>query len=64
VIRALPAQEGARLIKVGLAEAMDGEVIARNRAAPVRAESDGFLLQRLKGSQVAGPKDTIGASVR
>jgi sulfur-carrier protein len=36
-------------IKAGLSVAVDGEVIANNRAAPVKADSEVFLLQRLKG---------------
>ena len=36
-------------IKAGLSVAGDGEVIANNRAAPVKPESEVFLLQRLKG---------------
>lgn len=36
-------------IKAGLSVAVDGEVIANNRAAPVKPESEVFLLQRLKG---------------
>jgi molybdopterin synthase sulfur carrier subunit len=36
-------------IKAGLSVAVDGEVIANNRAAPVTPESEVFLLQRLKG---------------
>ena len=36
-------------IKAGLSVAVDGEVIANNRAAPVQPTSEVFLLQRLKG---------------
>ena len=36
-------------IKAGLSVAVDGEVIANNRAAPVAAQSEVYLLQRLKG---------------
>ncbi len=36
-------------IKAGLSVAVDGEVIANNRAAPVAATSEVYLLQRLKG---------------
>jgi sulfur-carrier protein len=36
-------------IKAGLSVAVDGEVIANNRAAPVKPRSEVFLLQRLKG---------------
>ena len=36
-------------IKAGLSVAVDGEVIANNRAATVKADSEVFLLQRLKG---------------
>ena len=36
-------------IRAGLSVAVDGEVIANNRAAPVKPESEVFLLQRLKG---------------
>lgn len=36
-------------IKAGLSVAVDGEVIANNRASPVKPESEVFLLQRLKG---------------
>lgn len=36
-------------IKAGLSVAVDGEVIANNRAAQVRPDSEVFLLQRLKG---------------
>jgi molybdopterin converting factor small subunit len=36
-------------IKAGLSVAVDGEVIANNRAAPVQPSSEVFLLQRLKG---------------
>ena len=36
-------------IKAGLSVAVDGEVIANNRAAPVAPGSEVFLLQRLKG---------------
>ena len=36
-------------IKAGLSVAVDGEVIANNRAAPVKADSEVFLLQRLRG---------------
>lgn len=36
-------------IKAGLSVAVDGEVIANSRAAPVKADSEVFLLQRLKG---------------
>ncbi len=36
-------------IKAGLSVAVDGEVIANNRSAPVKADSEVYLLQRLKG---------------
>jgi sulfur-carrier protein len=36
-------------IKAGLSVAVDGEVIANNRAAPVGPDSEVYLLQRLKG---------------
>lgn len=36
-------------IKAGLSVAVDGEVIANNRAAAVKPDSEVFLLQRLKG---------------
>ena len=36
-------------IKAGLSVAVDGEVIANNRAASVAAQSEVYLLQRLKG---------------
>ncbi|WP_374397845.1 MoaD/ThiS family protein [Tabrizicola sp.] len=36
-------------IKAGLSVAVDGEVIANNRAAPVAPASEVYLLQRLKG---------------
>lgn len=36
-------------IKAGLSVAVDGEVIANNRATPVKKDSEVFLLQRLKG---------------
>ena len=36
-------------IKAGLSVAVDGEVIANNRAAPVGPKSEVYLLQRLKG---------------
>ncbi len=36
-------------IKAGLSVAVDGEVIANSRSAPVKPESEVFLLQRLKG---------------
>ncbi|MBN8629345.1 MAG: MoaD/ThiS family protein [Rhodobacterales bacterium] len=36
-------------IKAGLSVAVDGEVIANSRAAPVKPDSEVFLLQRLKG---------------
>jgi len=36
-------------IKAGLSVAVDGEVIANNRAAPVTPTSEVYLLQRLKG---------------
>ena len=36
-------------IKAGLSVAVDGEVIANNRAAPVAPTSEVYLLQRLKG---------------
>ena len=36
-------------IAAGLSVAVDGEVIANNRAAPLAPDSEVFLLQRLKG---------------
>jgi molybdopterin converting factor small subunit len=36
-------------IKAGLSVAVDGEVIANNRSAPVAPGSEVYLLQRLKG---------------
>ncbi|MCY1127176.1 MoaD/ThiS family protein [Frigidibacter sp. RF13] len=39
----------APAIAAGLSVAVDGEVIANSRSAPVRPDSEVFLLQRLKG---------------
>ncbi|MEN9851285.1 MAG: hypothetical protein RL128_1448, partial [Pseudomonadota bacterium] len=39
----------APAIKAGVSVAVDGEVIANNRAAPVGRDSEVYLLQRLKG---------------
>ena len=39
----------APAIKAGLSVAVDGEIIANNRAAPVGPDSEVYLLQRLKG---------------
>ncbi|WP_137109888.1 MoaD/ThiS family protein [Rhodobacter sp. SY28-1] len=36
-------------IKAGLSVAVDGEVIANSRSAPVKPDSEVYLLQRLKG---------------
>lgn len=36
-------------IDAGISVAVDGEVIAKNRAAPVRSDSEVFLMQQLKG---------------
>ncbi len=36
-------------ISSGLSVAVDGEVIASSRSAPVRPDSEIYLLQRLKG---------------
>ncbi|WP_430463389.1 MoaD/ThiS family protein [Tabrizicola sp.] len=39
----------APAFKAGVSVAVDGEVIANNRAAPVGPDSEVYLLQRLKG---------------
>ncbi|WP_284164130.1 MoaD/ThiS family protein [Frigidibacter sp. SD6-1] len=39
----------APAIAAGLSVAVDGEVIANSRSAPVRPDSEVYLLQRLKG---------------
>ncbi|MEY3960067.1 MAG: hypothetical protein RIR14_721 [Pseudomonadota bacterium] len=39
----------APAVKAGVSVAVDGEVIANNRAAAVAPDSEVYLLQRLKG---------------
>lgn len=39
----------APVIKAGVSVAVDGEIIATNRAAPIAEGSEIFLLQRVKG---------------
>ena len=47
LVKAHPELEPA--VKAGVSVAVDGEVIANNRAAAVAPDSEVYLLQRLKG---------------
>ncbi|MFM7655963.1 MAG: MoaD/ThiS family protein [Paracoccaceae bacterium] len=47
LVKAHPGLEPA--VKAGVSVAVDGEVIANNRAAAVAPDSEVYLLQRLKG---------------
>lgn len=47
LVKAHPGLEPA--VKAGVSVAVDGEVIANNRAAAVAPASEVYLLQRLKG---------------